>query len=134
MGLAAHQLGNPDLEQPLITNFYPIINKIEKTIIENQNLKQMLSDNLSNNSKIIENNNEKFSINEKQTTSLINLIANTALNNLNSNSGNLSNNNRYSEVLKKFCLYLFFVGGRMMYQTLSINMKNCLPSISALLR
>lgn len=105
------------LEQPLITNFYPIINKIEKIIIENQNLKQMLSDNLSNNSKIIENNNEKFSINEKQTTSLINLIANTALNNLNSNSGNLSNNNRYREVLKKFYLYLFFVGGLMMYQT-----------------
>jgi len=67
----------------------------------------MLSDNLSNNSKIIENNIEKFSINEKQTNSLLNLIANTALNNLNSNSGNLSNNKRYSEVLKKFCSNLY---------------------------
>jgi len=27
------------LKQPLITNFYPILNKIEKIIIENQNLK-----------------------------------------------------------------------------------------------
>jgi len=78
----------------------------------------MLSDNLSYNSKISlmkKNDNETFSINEKQTASLLKLIANTALINLKNNSVNMSNNNRYSELLKKFFLYLFFVGGRMMY-------------------
>lgn len=40
--------------------------------------------------------------------------------------------NSYNEPLKKLALYLFYVGGRLLYQTLYGNMKTALPSISCL--
>lgn len=69
----------------------------------------MLSDNLSYNCSSVnsmrKNNNETLSINEKQTSSLLKLIANTRMNNLKNNTGNSLNNYRYNEFLKKICLY-----------------------------
>lgn len=37
--------------------------------------------------------------------------------------------NRFDEKLKKFSIYLFIIGGRLLYETLYCNMKNVLPSI-----
>jgi len=37
---------------------------------------------------------------------------------------------RYSEDLKLFAIYLFIVGGRMIYEFLEANLPNSIPSIS----
>lgn len=50
------------------------------------------------------------------------------------NSLNCSNRNRFDETVKKFSLYLFYIGGRLLYETLHANLKNALPSIATLNR
>jgi len=50
--------------------------------------------------------------------------SNTAFSNLSPKS----NANTYDETVKKLSLYLFFVGGRHMYQTLCNNMPNSIKS------
>lgn len=42
--------------------------------------------------------------------------------------------NKYDDTLKKFATYLFYTGGRLLYESLQSNLKNALPSISALSR
>lgn len=42
--------------------------------------------------------------------------------------------NRFSEPLKLFSLYLFIVGGRLTYETLYGNLRNCLPSLTTVER
>lgn len=42
--------------------------------------------------------------------------------------------NKYSDSIKKFAIYLFFVGGRLLYETLQANLNYSLPSISSLFR
>lgn len=121
------------LNQPLITNFFPIVNAIEKLILENQNLKQMLSHNVifqNKQNNLLQHNLEDVN----HTSTLLKLIGDTAIKNTRSQHKQFSNNNRYTDVLKKFCLYLLFIGGRMMYETLSGNLKIFLPYISTLLR
>lgn len=47
-----------------------------------------------------------------------------------SNVNNLDpkfNDNKYDTTVKQFSLYLFFVGGRHLYQTLCNNMPNSIP-------
>lgn len=41
---------------------------------------------------------------------------------------------RFSEELKKLCLYLFLTSGRLAYETLSANMAHALPSLATLYR
>lgn len=50
------------------------------------------------------------------------------------NQLNTKNNNRFDEQLKKFSVYLFIIGGRLLYVTLHKNMNDALPSISTLFR
>jgi len=50
------------------------------------------------------------------------------------NQQNTKNNNRFDEQLKKFSVYLFIVGGRLLFETLHKNMNDALPSISTLFR
>lgn len=47
-------------------------------------------------------------------------------------SNSKSKRNSYSDTIKLFSLYLFYVGGKLLYQTLHENMKSVLPSISCL--
>lgn len=42
--------------------------------------------------------------------------------------------NLYDTATKKFALYIFYVGGRLLYETLHANLGNSLPSISTLNR
>lgn len=50
------------------------------------------------------------------------------------NSSKSSKGNRFNDTVKKFGLYLFYVGGRLLYETLEANLKNALPSIATLNR
>lgn len=50
------------------------------------------------------------------------------------NSTCSNNQNRYDDATKKFAVYLFYIGGRLLYETLQSNLKNSLPSISTLNR
>lgn len=115
---------NYGLEQPLITNFYPVLNKVEKLIKENDNLKQMLLENINNSVNNSVEHINHFSI-ENMPILLKSSIA---------NSKHKPESNVYNETMKKFSIYLFFVGGRHLYQTLCYNLPNSLPSISSLFR
>lgn len=53
---------------------------------------------------------------------------------LNNSKTASKNANRYNESLKKFCVFLYFVGGRLLYKTLQSNLLNSLPSITSLNR
>jgi hypothetical protein len=44
------------------------------------------------------------------------------------------NRNTYDCTIKKFALYLYYIGGRLLYETLQQNLKNVLPAISSLNR
>lgn len=70
-------------------------------------------------------------IKKTDTSTLLKSICNSALRNSNFPSPNA---NRYDESLKKFCVFLYFVGGRLLYETLQSNLINSLPSISSLNR
>lgn len=50
------------------------------------------------------------------------------------NTSRRPNKNTYDEVLKQFSVYIFYIGGRLLYETLHANMKNTLPSVSTLAR
>jgi len=70
-------------------------------------------------------------IKKTDTSTLLKSICNSALRNSNFPSPNA---NRYDESQKKFCVFLYFVGGRLLYETLQSNLTNSLPSISSLNR
>jgi len=55
------------------------------------------------------------------TSTLLKSLCNAALDNSKSASKNA---NRYNESLKKFCVFLYFVGGRLLYETLQSNLVN----------
>lgn len=65
------------------------------------------------------------------TSILLKLLSNAAIDNSKSSSKNA---NRYNESLKNVCVFLYFVGGRLLYETLQANLTNAIPSISSLNR
>lgn len=73
---------------------------------------------------------EKF-LKETDTSLLLKLLCKSAIKNSSSTSKNA---NRYEESLKKCCVFLYFVGGRLLYETLQANLPNSLPTISSLNR
>lgn len=97
---------NYGLEQPLITNFYPVLNKVEKLIKENVDLKQMLLENINNSVNNSVEHINHFSI-ENMPVLLKSLLKSSIV-----NSKHKPNSNVYNETMKKFSIYLFFVGGR----------------------
>jgi len=130
---------NHGLEQPLITQFYPVLDKVNKLIKDNENLRQMLLNNINNNESVDYNSSNSFyskslkiidgSINGNLPI-LLQLLLKSSLN----NSKHKPNANKFNETVKKFSLYLFFIGGRLLYETLCKNMPNSLPSIPCLFR
>lgn len=45
-----------------------------------------------------------------------------------------SQRNKFTDPLKRFSLYLFIIGGRLLYESLYANLKNILPSITTINR
>ncbi|CAH1108544.1 unnamed protein product [Psylliodes chrysocephalus] len=50
------------------------------------------------------------------------------------NENRTPNKNTFNPTIKRFALYIFYIGGRLLYETLQANLKNALPSFSSLLR
>ncbi|KAJ3649964.1 hypothetical protein Zmor_021677 [Zophobas morio] len=50
------------------------------------------------------------------------------------NASKSSNQNKYNATLKKFFLYLYYIGGRLLYETLQSNLPKVIPTISSLNR
>lgn len=115
------------LDQPLIFNFYPILDKVLKLLKENENLKQMLLDNINN-------HNNYTEIKESKQIENMPILLKHLFKSSTANSDRKCNANTYDDTIKKFPLYLSFVGGRHLYQTLCNNMPNSIPSISSLFR
>lgn len=95
------------LAQPLITNYFPLLDKVSKLIDENTNLQNLLINSIED--------NKTLTLDKKV------LDSNTLLKCLyectSKNQLNTKNNNRFDEQLKKFSVYLFIVGGRLVYET-----------------
>lgn len=118
-----------DKKQPLITNYYEVVNKITKYINENNIFNESLED-LKKNMPWKEIPVETF-LRNTDTSILLKSLCESAMKNSSSTSQNA---NRYDETLKKFCVFLYFVGGRLLYETLQKNLTNSLPSVSSLNR
>lgn len=112
------------LPQPLITNFFPLLDKVSKLIGENTNLRNLFIESIED--------NKTLTLDKKllDSNTLLKCLYECA----SKNQLNTKNNNRFDEQLKKFSVYLFIVGGRLLYETLHKNMNDALPSISTLFR
>ncbi|XP_044758739.1 uncharacterized protein LOC123316627 [Coccinella septempunctata] len=108
------------INQPLITSFFTIKKHLEETIDNNQDLSNIFNQTM-----------KELSHGEQ------NLSASDFLQNLidiSKTNTKSSHCNKYDEDFKKFCLYLFYAGGNLLYETLSSNLKDILPSLSTLYR
>jgi hypothetical protein len=96
-----------DHRQLLITHFYKPLQDIEKLLEENSLLRQMINEKM-----------EKlhYADTNKKVTSLPNFLKSLGKSAL-SNTSKTPKGNRFDDRLKQFSVYLFIVGGRMLYET-----------------
>ncbi|CAG9763654.1 unnamed protein product [Ceutorhynchus assimilis] len=121
-----------DPGQTKITRYFEICEKIRLQINENPAINneiltsvRIFTDNVGSN----RNNNQDHNTTTPQ--SFFEMIKASVAKNI---KGKTSRANRYSEELKKLCLYLFLISGRLAYETLVSNIPNGPPSISTLSR
>lgn len=109
--------------QSRIPNYFKIISDIEVVVNENKKLYESIQ-NLQEelNQKNEENNKPK------STSEILNLLIQTAQNQLNKKNGGF----RYNETIKEFASYMFMLAGRIAYETLCKNIP--LPSLSSISR
>ncbi|CAH1103849.1 unnamed protein product [Psylliodes chrysocephalus] len=107
--------------QTKLTDYYEILNVVEKLIDENPQVRASFNDSI-----------KSTPIKDNSTTSigLLQALLKTAENNSQCNAQRY----RFSEPLKLFGLYIFMIGGRLLYETLYSNLSQSLPSISTLMR
>lgn len=112
-------------QQSIITNYYPIIDSVQKLLNENKNLQKQLLDEMSSNLKVtrVYNSNR-----------LLKYLYESALKNKKVTAKESQYHNRFDDTIKKISTYLFIIGGRLLYETLYCNMKNVLPSITTIFR
>lgn len=112
------------INQPLITNFFKIVEAINSSI-NNMNM-PIITDCINETI-----NNCELRTTESLTKSkFFEMLVKVATINF---SGK-NKVNSYDEQLKKFSLYLFYSGGKLLYETLQANLKHMLPSLSTLYR
>ncbi|XP_031332934.1 uncharacterized protein LOC116163219, partial [Photinus pyralis] len=114
--------------QPYITTFFPYVNSVEKVMQENAELKRLFLDNCKK-INVFENHPNESS-DDENIKGLLNLLIKTAT----ANNNNTKKSNKYNLTLKKFSNYLFIIGGRLLYETLYLNLNGALPSISTVQR
>lgn len=114
--------------QLLITDFYKPIENIERILKENQHLKQLLFERVRG---MCEGQPAKISVDSLPY--FLKRLVETALNNTSATKMEI-HGNRFESSMKQFCVYLFLVGGRMLYETLYTNMKGVIPSITTVTR
>lgn len=86
---------NDKLPQPLITNFFPILDKVSKLIDENTNLRNLLINSIED--------NKTLTLDNKVLNS--NILLKYLYECASKNQQNTKNNNRFDEQLKKFSVY-----------------------------
>ncbi|KAF5287678.1 hypothetical protein FQA39_LY15778 [Lamprigera yunnana] len=117
--------------QSLITSFFPVVDVIMKTIDNNITIANMIQERLN------ENMFTEFCANPPTYDKASSINSNDFFNKLTSIS-NKNNDpkkkNQFEDSIKKFSVYLFYTGGRLLYETLHANLNGVLPSITALYR
>lgn len=118
-------------DQTLLSSYFPHIDKVTKILMENSELRRTIIEN----AEILEifkkkDNSLEKSTSESNVTSLLRILERSA----ETNRYKSINNKRYETPLKKFCCYLFTIGGRLLYETLYSNLKGVLPSLSTIKR
>lgn len=116
--------------QTLLTSFFSVVQKINEIIGECVNLDVNSTSNitqkLNNTVKNVHFNNVSSSTMTRKA------FLETLIDVATKNSENKQN--IYDDNFKKFALYLFYSGGKLLYETLHSNMNNILPSLSTLYR
>lgn len=105
------------------------MDQISILVKQNDYLKKLIHDTYQLNDKTT--SHEMSKINQANSSFFLKNIFKTFIKNCSSTS---QASNRYSDTIKKFSIYLYFVGGRLLYETLQANLNNSLPSISTLFR
>lgn len=107
-----------DEKQQKITDFFELLREINEEINKPELKKMMEND----------NNSTGISSKQREIDGLLKDLMESYVNNQRSAS---SHANRYTEHLKKISLYIFLIGGPLLYQTLHANFSNVLPSITS---
>lgn len=128
---ARERLSDQDFKQKLLTDYYGFIDEVCNAM--SAEFTEKIVNNIANaDSDISSNGNMETSIETKKEK--LSLFLQKLLDNAIGNSDHMGNNNSYDEFTKNVSLYLFYTAGRIAYETLQANLKNCLPSISTLNR
>ncbi|KAF5300612.1 hypothetical protein FQR65_LT09144 [Abscondita terminalis] len=132
---ARERTGKDGYIQPLITNFFHQVSELKKILRDHEELRAMFHEgikeiNLRNTVQVQNKIQSGLKLeNEDQVFNFLQCLVETTV----ANSRYKSNRgNKYDNKLKLFSTYLFLVGGRLLYETLYANMKNCLPSITTI--
>ncbi|CAH1183949.1 unnamed protein product [Phaedon cochleariae] len=106
--------------QLLITNYVEHLDQIEFVMKENDDLKKILFQEIPE-------------LNTTDTESNIPVFL-KILNKAAQQNMKLTKNNKFSDDLLQFSVYLFIIGGRLLYESLYANLKKSLPSVSTVTR
>lgn len=110
----------PD-NQKFITSYFPYLNEMEKILNENSELRKIIAESTLSNIQTNENT---------MVGGFLKVLADTAF----ANNFHKSKGNTYDDNLRKFCSYLYLIGGRMLYESLYSNLNGSIPSITTLRR
>lgn len=118
--------------QTKLTDFYNVFKDVQNLLEKDSAVNKDLQENVLKHSQEYFNvslstqSSTSFTTNE--SVGLLNILRQTAI----KNSQVKLHGNRFEEPLKLFSLYIFIIGGRLMYETLYQNMKDSLPSIKTI--
>nr|CAI5842637.1 unnamed protein product [Callosobruchus analis] len=110
-----------DLNQTSITNFFTIVDKVYK----------VLNDSAGKDNTFF---HTVFSSESKVNQNDLGSFLNKLLEISQKNVQGPKNKNFYGQALKRFAIYMYYVGGRLLYETLHANLSHALPSITTLNR
>lgn len=116
-------------KQPLISSVFPLLNEVEIVIKKNNELKKCFISCMNS-----ANRDESESVtphNELNEESLHNFLS-SLMKTAKENSKKDKLGKRYDSTIKMFSTYLFLIGGRLLYETLQLNLP--LPSTTTVLR
>lgn len=107
-----------------ITSFFEIKDRIVEVLKTNENAEKDLLKSCS----------EHYELAEPGAKLNMNNFFNILIKHAKQNNTTTGKSNRFSEELRKFCLFLFIIGGKLTYETLHKNLQNIMPSLSSVRR
>lgn len=126
-----------DDRQLLLTSFIPLIQQVKMTLREDSEIGQSFIENMLIYEGDIPEHDPQSSTelptSEKNSTG-IDKFLNTLIDVSKKNSNVKSNRNFFDDVVKKTALYIYYIGGKLLYETLYSNLPKILPSLSTLSR